>query len=104
MENAFGILSQQFRVFNTPIFLNVNTIEDLVTTTCILHNVMIDEKMRGARNYDHIDENAASDLESLIEPDTEVHTNQAVQIREIFKNYFNSEVGSVPWQNETFRW
>lgn len=103
VENAFGILTQQFRVFSTPIFLNVNTIEDLATSACILHNIIIDEKMRGARHYDHIDETTASNLDSFIEPDGETHTSEAIQIREMFKNYFNSEVGAVSWQNETFR-
>lgn len=37
-ENAFGILSSRFRVFNTPIPLNVDTTETLVKSACAIHN------------------------------------------------------------------
>ncbi|XP_068082458.1 uncharacterized protein [Anabrus simplex] len=37
-ENAFGILAGRFRVFNTPIPLNVDTIETLVKSACAIHN------------------------------------------------------------------
>ncbi|XP_068082892.1 uncharacterized protein [Anabrus simplex] len=37
-ENAFGILAARFRVFNTPIPLNVDTIETLVKSACAIHN------------------------------------------------------------------
>lgn len=103
VENAFGILTQLFRIFNTPIYLNVDTIEDVVTSACILHNIMIDEKMTDGRNYDHVDEAVTSDLDSFNVPDNEVHSSQATEIRDMFRNYFNSDLGSVSWQNETFR-
>lgn len=37
-ENAFGILASRFRVFNTPIPLNVDTTETLVKSACAIHN------------------------------------------------------------------
>lgn len=38
VENAFGILASRFRIFNTPIPLNVNTVEILGKTACSLYN------------------------------------------------------------------
>lgn len=38
VENAFGILSSRFRVFNTPIALKVDTAELLTKACCSIHN------------------------------------------------------------------
>ena len=38
MENSFGILVARFRVFEKPIPLSVATTEQIVKTTCALHN------------------------------------------------------------------
>lgn len=59
--------------------------------------------MRGARNYNDIDEAAHANFDSFIQVDSEENLTEPSQIRDMFKDYFNSEVGSVPWQNETFR-
>jgi hypothetical protein len=39
-ENAFGILSQYFRIFFTPIAIKPETVDSLVMTACILHNML----------------------------------------------------------------
>lgn len=102
VENAFGILSQCFRIFYTPIQLSVDTIEDLVTVACILHNLMIEE--HGTPEF--YDE---AQLDSIVQRDEiemeiENGSNQELKyrIRDTFKEYFNTD-GSVSWQNDTFR-
>ncbi|KAG5884245.1 hypothetical protein JTB14_011734 [Gonioctena quinquepunctata] len=45
-ENAFGILASRFRVFITPVPLNVNTTESLVKSACDIHNWLIQNSSR----------------------------------------------------------
>lgn len=105
VENAFGLLTQSFRIFLTPIHLNIETTEILVTVTCILHNLIIEERLASTKNVsDHPEFDCSSDLPSIVADDTdsETFTDEAVQIRNTFKDYFNN-VGAVSWQNESFR-
>jgi len=39
-ENAFGLLSQTFRIFYQPINLETTTVDDLVWVCCCLHNML----------------------------------------------------------------
>lgn len=76
VENAFGLLSQKFRIFHTPIHLKVKTCENLVSSACIIHNMMIDE---GSVSDDDEDfacawqsvdiDDIATATEQLLEPD-----------------------------------
>lgn len=103
VENAFGILAQRFRIYNTPIHLSVQTVENLVASTCIVHNMIIDEQSKAYRTNDDFDERTVSDLDSFIEPDiVDQVQSTPQQIRDTFKDYFTS-IGSVSWQNDTFR-
>lgn len=103
VENAFGILTHRFRIFCTPIHLNVETVGDTVTCACILHNILIDEKVQLDR-YSHIDNESQLEHLNSIESfnETEPQTQQPIDIRNEFKNYFNT-IGAVSWQNETIR-
>lgn len=100
VENAFGILTNRFRVFATPIHVSTSSIENAVTAACIIHNLMIDEKT--------ISETASnssitSNLESVYDFEgNETTSIEPQEIRDKFRNYFNS-VGSIAWQDETFR-
>ena len=40
MENAFGLMCQYFRVFFTLIATKLETINNIITTCAILHNLM----------------------------------------------------------------
>lgn len=105
VENAFGLLTQSFRIFLTPIHLNIENTEILVTVTCILHNLIIGEKIASTKNVSDLPEfDCSSDLRSIVggDTDSEIFTDESVQIRNNFKDYFNN-VGAVSWQNESFR-
>lgn len=94
VESSFGLLAGRFRLLRTTIELSEQNVINCVLAMCALHNWIMT-----------ID---PSDLEiesnERIEPanDTTVerHTTEAKNIRECFKNYFNSPAGLVPWQNE----
>lgn len=108
VENAFGILTQNFRIYNTPMHLDIHVIEDLVTVTCILHNLILKEKGGDAyaMNEGRIDENVSFDQFEPLDEYNEIESDSSIekkfQIRDAYKEYFNT-IGSVPWQNDTFR-
>lgn len=101
VENTFGIMTHRFRVFSSPINLNIETVENLVSSACILHNAIIDATLdQNATNTDI----SPSSLNSLNTScgEIDVGTNEPHNVRDKFKDYFNT-IGSVSWQNETIR-
>lgn len=101
VENAFGLLSQHFRIFYTPIYLDVSATENLITCACILQNLIIDERGVPTDMGDLIN----NELQSLpVIDEVQTHSPQELKfkIRDTFMEYFNS-TGSVSWQNDTFR-
>lgn len=99
MECAFGILAARFRVYRRPFECNVDKVDHIVKATCVLHNIISNN---GNNNTEDDAENDLNDvydsqLISLAANRTR-STNKAFLIRENFKKYFNSQLGSVEWQ------
>lgn len=101
VENTFGILAQYFRIYFTPIYLNPDAIDKLIITTCILHNMMRSHNVSFSPTPD-----AEMDLPvpDFFGPVIQQATAGRIQdrpkkIRDDFKTYFVSEVGSVSWQD-----
>lgn len=44
-ENSFGVMASYWRVFHTPIAVKPSTVDNLITSACILHNMMRAEKI-----------------------------------------------------------
>lgn len=99
VENAFGILAQKFRIYFRKINSQPGNVENIILTTCILHNFL-----RG--------NNTSIPPEALTENPNEQGNifndlprqggnaqRAAFNVRETLKIYFNSEIGAVPWQN-----
>lgn len=96
-ENAFGILCQKFRVFLNKLQVHPKNADKIVLCSLCLHNFL--------RN-DNIFLNTLEDEKT--ENDSYIFTNfprlggkpstAAMDIRESYKNYFNSAIGAVPWQ------
>lgn len=99
-ENAFGLLSQVFRVFYQPISIEPSTCDNLITVASCLHNMLRDA---------YLEENGRAFIEfNSREP---VPTNNIIPIargggfanaegfdvREAFKEFFCNE-GAVSWQ------
>ena len=117
-ENLFGILANRWRIFRSPIALSPETIEDVTMTALTLHNYLRKSQSRviycptgladredkygtlspGLWRAGH----APSTLLDIRVPSTGHNSsNNAKEIREIFKEYFCNE-GAIPWQWSQF--
>ena len=104
VENAFGILAQRWRIFNRRIQLKEDNVIAVVKACCVLHNYLRDTPDYQDRAT--LDVNTEGDV--LMPAGAAVYNlaymrgyhsaKDALKTRELFKTYFNSEKGSVPWQ------
>lgn len=114
-ENAFGILSNRFRVFQTPMQLSVDNTEKVVLASCALHNFLRENSPSkytppGSFDYEDLETGLTQDGSWRSETQTllpqirlggvNTYTFDAKEVREEFCSYFNSVEGSVPWQNK----
>lgn len=97
-ENAFGILSNYFRVFFQPIATEPKTTEKIIVCALILHNILRESKIL-APGQKHLDDKLELPTENLIDlADSNVrYPTRCIAIRETFKSYFNGP-GAVAWQ------
>lgn len=102
-ENTFGIMASYFRVFHVPIMLQEDTIDHLVTSACILHNIMRTEKILTPqqKNWDDMVRLPKDNLVAITPGGNGRPPKTAAEVRENFKNYFNGP-GAVSWQNDRF--
>lgn len=119
IENAFGILTQRWRILRRPIIANVETCQLIVQATVVLHNYIKefeDCKPKNERKYcpsgfvDYIDEQGQVHLglwredQQHIRPITRVGANNYSrnirENRDKLCDYFVSPEGSVPWQED----
>ncbi|XP_042910704.1 uncharacterized protein [Parasteatoda tepidariorum] len=99
-ENVFGILVQKFRMFMRPLQGSPDNITSLVLAACILHNFI-----RNDENYQVPELTHGADI-TPVEKSRLQHfprrrggeNREAFNVREQFKQFFNSEEGSVEWQ------
>ena len=108
VENAFGILSNRWRVFLTAIKLNPDKVTDIIFAACCLHNYMVNKNKAtylSAIDQEHMDHTVSAGVWrndpclNGLQPTT-VHNpprNAKVQ-RDLLTTYFNNH-GAVPWQN-----
>ena len=105
VENAFGILAQRFRIYNTRMWYSEKTVVKIVKSTCVLHNFLRDKNMNVANIYTGLNPER---LEYLGENGSVVNlaslpgyrsSNEAQRIRRVFTHYFNSVAGCLHWQD-----
>lgn len=100
-ENAFGLLSQVFRVYYTPIAINPEVCDKLVMVTCCLHNLLRDAFLeKNSKIFYEYDPNV--NLPHNIIPLAGVGgfaNADGLEIRNMFTDFFNEE-GAVNWQND----
>ena len=98
-ENAFGILTQKFRIFMRVLQCEPNNITKIVLAACILHNFI--------RKNEGCVVSQQNEKSDLIEQRPNLHTlprrrgratQEAFALRDQLKNFFNSPEGSVEWQ------
>lgn len=100
VENTFGILAQYFRIYFTPIHMNPDTIDKLIVSTCILHNMMRSQNISFSTTPDAEENLPVPDFFGPMSHTTtgRVH-DRPKQIRDTLKTYFTTEIGSVSWQD-----
>lgn len=104
VENAFGILTQKFRIYQRRIQASPENVDYIVLATCILHNYIkkFNSNARYAPdNLDDMSQPSTSRLMQNLRSQGGNASQDAFEVRELFLNYFNSEAGSVPWQEDT---
>ena len=115
IENTFGIFSARWRIFRRPIRAKPESVERIIKACVCLHNYLAQTDNAGYVPIGFIDaEDSTVDLipgswKSIVAGDRSalqgiqrVGSNnyrlEAKAIRDQFKDYFNSSVGSVSWQ------
>lgn len=111
VENAFGILASRFRVFLSPITIDVTNVSAIVLAACALHNYL---RRNATNRYIPLSYVDCEDMRNgVVIPGQwrdigELMPLQQIprpanitakEVRETYKNYFNNE-GSVPFQNK----
>lgn len=114
VENAFGILSSRFGVFQRCFSIKLENVDVVVLACCALHNFLL----RHSKNYLQLCSVDFEDIDrgEIIEGDWRREVNilldlQRVRgrqqqtllqkgIRDLYKKYYNSTNGSVPFQEK----
>lgn len=94
VEQAFGILSNRFQIFQNKINLSVEKVELVTKTCCVLHNLL------SQRNEDYMEFTqfklpTITDQSNSI-PETINQRSAPQRIRRGFEEYFNKE-GKLTW-------
>ena len=108
VENDFGILAQRFRVFDRRLQVYDHNVIKIVNATCVLHNYLCTARMDVANVMGHLNPDGVPYLQPqamLRELQNQGYhsTDAAQRVRRIYKDYFNSAVGAVPWQGNHIR-
>lgn len=109
VENAFGILANRFRVFLTTIILEPDKVQKIVLATCCLHNFLLDTQSMPSGLVDQEDgdhnlipgawRNDRCIVREFESRQYRNYTMNARLQREVLRQYFNSRVGRVSWQD-----
>ena len=97
MENAFGILSQRFRVLSNTILVHPDKVRVIVLTCVVLHNMLRRERGAGAAR-DLEDQVIPCDMDDGGDGHDRNPANSAKEQRDYLKDWFNG-AGAVPWQD-----
>ncbi|XP_050351879.1 uncharacterized protein LOC126774408 [Nymphalis io] len=93
VECSFGILTNKWRIFHTPMKLSLEFCKDVVKACCILHNFVRDRD-----GFTFEDTLTINGLENIATIPNEGDSLSGPIIREKFSDYFSSSEGSVSWQ------
>ena len=94
MENAFGILSQKFQIYQRTLQSMPGNADNITFATCILHIYQRDQGV-GLSDMGN-SANVRSNLTKIPNQEGSAHLSSF----EVRSKFFNSPSGSVPWQNE----
>ena len=110
VENVFGICASRVRIFRRPIIGDVETVISVTKAVFALHNFLTHGRQYGeGNNYCpqgyaegewRNDENHTEGILPIGNVAFHNYSRDSRQVRDNFKNYFNSAAGAVQWQNE----
>lgn len=119
IENAFGILAARWRVLGRALECSIDTAEDITKACVVLHNFLsyTDESLPEQSRYitpamcDR--DGVPGEWRQVVQGDTNLRntrrftaaraTQDGMAIREIFKEYFQTEQGRIHWQDAHIR-
>lgn len=96
VENAFGILSSQWRMYRRAVEVRPEVAEMCVKATCLLHN-FLRQTTPAAAVVGSIPGGEVEPLPGLGRLASNNAAREAISVRETFTSYFCNE-GTVPWQ------
>lgn len=99
-ENAFGILTSKFRVYHRQLQIQPGTADKVVKATCVLHNFIMKKRRFEHRSESWNSEAGRVDVVERLQFLGNHATQDAQDIRNSFKEYFNSAAGAVSWQRD----
>lgn len=104
VESAFGMLASKFRIFHSPINLNVENAVSVVKACCMLHNFLRRGKGTCKNRVSNIfsDTQLQEEMESAFTSLDKEHkhiSHEAKEVRNLYLEYFNQE-GRVDWQDD----
>jgi len=97
VENAFGILSNHWRVFRTYIQIQPKSVDNIVLAACCLHNMLCQSHVIQVDEINNYDSTEVFENMAQLRGNS---TQRSFEIRDKFKDFFSSSVGAVPWQYE----
>ncbi|KAL1492534.1 hypothetical protein ABEB36_010774 [Hypothenemus hampei] len=100
IENSFGILANRFRILLNPINLSPDKVEQISLACLALHNLLVSEN---SQPYLEMEDSHVPFSNKLNNQAGNRTTTRAHNIRNEFKNYFNSANGAVNWQDTAVR-
>ena len=104
IENAFGILVQRWRVFDSRMYLSDTNAIKIIKAATVLHNFLTQKNADAdqllarlnpaGREYN----NATGALHDIRNRQGLRSPTDAMEVRDWYKTYFFSPIGAVPWQ------
>lgn len=102
VESTFGIMAARFRLLRTTIELSEQNVKFCVLAICALHNWLMsinpDDSIIEDIEQSHEEYEEYQEHEHNIQQNDRIASNEAKNIRNLFKNYFMSPEGEVAWQ------
>ncbi|XP_022910414.2 uncharacterized protein [Onthophagus taurus] len=101
VENAFGLLVRKFRLFEHKLHMSRDHTVTIILAICALHNFLREDICYWSKN-DHVRLSDMRGIKNMRGARGNIRTT-ALAVRNTFKDYFCSEVGSVEWQRRRVR-
>jgi len=105
VECAFGIMCSKWRLLYKPIETKIEKAENIARAITLLHNIIID--LDGIPNAIAIEEAMESfefqkknqEITNISRKSLNRYSNDAKQLRDTLKSYFNSPIGKISFQD-----